>query len=109
MKVKGLKHFIKDVNSQKSGVSTDERIKQELFKIKKKKKKKGNLKSVFAKMCFIQLLGYDLNFGLKQIKHLLKSKDSSENFFGWLALSIIVHNEKDVIASLLSLIIQKFH
>lgn len=105
MKIKGLHNFITEVNDPKLAISPEDRIQNELFKIKKsfiKKSKKMYLtKKGVAKLCYIELYGCHVTFGFPQIQSLIKSRDSSDNFFGWIATVIIIGNNSALLNELI--------
>ncbi|OHT04905.1 hypothetical protein TRFO_27525 [Tritrichomonas foetus] len=105
MKIKGLIHFINEVNDSKASPCPYNRIQLELMKIKKsflkKKMKMYSTKKCIAKLCYIELFGCHVTFGFQQIKSLLKSRDLSDNFFGWLATIILIGNDRNLIKELI--------
>ena len=105
MKIKGLHNFISEVNDPKSTMTPEYRIQLELVKIKKslikkKKKKMYNTKKCIAKLCYIELYGCHVTFGFPQILTLLRSRDLSDNFFGYLATVILVDENQSFIMEL---------
>ena len=94
MKLRALRKFVNKMINPKSKKSPDERIQRALLKIKKKflKKKlsKKQTKRCIVKLCFIELSGYHVTFGLEQMKLLLGSKKLGDNRIGWMAVLVIL-------------------
>ncbi|KAK6456736.1 adaptin N terminal region-domain-containing protein [Scheffersomyces xylosifermentans] len=115
--MKGLTQFIVDLRNSKDLQEENKRINLEINNIQTKFSSNLNgyqKKKYVCKLIYIYLLGYidAIDFGLKETFELLNSSAYSEKQLGYVALSVLVNNDKakqttkDYLNSSLSLVHQ---
>jgi len=92
---RGLRNFISDIRSAKSKEEEIKRVDKELGNIRKKFANSSALKSYDKKkyvwkMCYIYILGYDVDFGHMEMISLLSSTKFSEKNVGYMAVSLLL-------------------
>lgn len=93
---RGLHNFITDIRNSPGKDEERKRIDDELAKVRGKFTNSSNLtaydkKKYILKMCYIYLLGYDIDFGHKEFIALLSSTKFSEKAVGYLAIALMLH------------------
>ena len=78
-----------------------ERVDKEMAKIRKKFTQKTRLtgygqRKYVWKMVYMQMLGYEVDFGAQEVVNLISSTKFSEKSVGYLAVSILLANVKDL-------------
>lgn len=91
----GLKHFISEIRNSKSKDEERVRVDKELANIRQKFANTANLtsyqkKKYVSKLCYIYMLGYDVDFGHMEFISLLSSTKFSEKSVGYLAFSLML-------------------
>eukprot|EP00124_Ichthyophonus_hoferi_P002493 Ihof_evm1s172 gene=Ihof_evmTU1s172 len=105
--MKGLKKFIIDLRNCKSKEAETQRCNKELANIRKQfKGDSKNLdgyqkKKYVCKLVYIYLLGYDIDFGHMEAVSLLSSAKFSEKHVGYLFISVLLHENCDLVRLLI--------
>jgi len=92
---RGLHNFITDIRNSVSKEDEKKRIEIELANIRKKFSNSSSLssyqkKKYVWKMCYIYVLGYDIDFGHLEFISLLSSTKYSEKAVGYMAVSLLL-------------------
>lgn len=92
---RGLHNFISEIRNAKSREEERSRVDQELANIRLKFSAAANLssyqkKKYVWKMCYIYMLGYDVDFGHLEFISLLSSTKFQEKSVGYMALSMML-------------------
>lgn len=92
---RGLHNFISDIRNSSGKDNERRRVDDELAKIRSKFSESAAMtsydkKKYILKMCYIFLLGYEVDFGHMQFISLLSSTKFSEKAVGYLAISLMV-------------------
>lgn len=92
---RGLQNFISDLRNAPSKEVEQQRIDKELANIRQKFSNPGKLdaygrKKYVWKMCYIHMLGYEVDFGHMEIVALISSPKYSEKSVGYVALSLLL-------------------
>lgn len=100
--IQSLKVFIADTRAcanKEEEVKLVENAKQEIRKkFSDNSKVSGAEKKAFIwKLVYVKLMGYDVDFCLDKVVDLLGSKDGSEKYTGYIALSLLVPEDNEVI------------
>ena len=106
LNMKGLNLFIQDIRKCTSPEEESQRVDKELKKIRAKFLSKTNLsgyhrKKYVWKLLSIKLMGYDVNFGYKEVLLLLSSSKYSEKYTGYITAPILIPEyEEDIYSNL---------
>jgi AP-2 complex subunit alpha len=109
-KMRGLNNFIQDIRVCKDRDDEERRVNEEKANIRQKfsdtRKMTGyDRRKYVAKLMYIFLLGYDVDFGhLEALKLLADGKQFSRKQFGYLFLSLFLHESHEMVP----LVIQSF-
>jgi len=99
--IRGLHNFISDIRNCPTKEIESKRVNKELANIREKIKKKkldGYLrKKYIAKIMYMFILGYEVDFGLIEAVNLLSSEKFSEKQMGYLAMGLFLHEQHDMI------------
>ena len=92
---RGLHNFISEIRNAKSKDEERSRVDQELANIRQKFSATANLssyqkKKYVWKMCYIYMLGYDIDFGHLEFISLLSSTKFQEKSVGYMAFSMML-------------------
>jgi AP-2 complex subunit alpha len=92
---RGLHNFISDIRNSAGKDEERKRIDDELAKVRGKFTNSSNLtsydkKKYILKMCYIYLLGYEVDFGHVEFIALLSSTKFSEKAVGYLAIALML-------------------
>eukprot|EP01090_Pellita_catalonica_P000322 TRINITY_DN10217_c0_g1_i1.p1 TRINITY_DN10217_c0_g1~~TRINITY_DN10217_c0_g1_i1.p1 ORF type:complete len:992 (-),score=177.03 TRINITY_DN10217_c0_g1_i1:33-2840(-) len=104
--MKGLLHFISDIRDCQSNESEQKRVTKELANIRhnflEDQSIKGyNVKKYVAKLVYIYMLGYDVDFGHKQALNLIHSHTYSDKQIGYLAVGLFLHEDHELLPLLI--------
>lgn len=104
--LRGLNIFVHEVRNTQNAEDEAARVDKEIKKIRTKFLSKTNLsgyerKKHLFKLLFAKLLGYDVNFGYKEIASLVKSTKYSEKYTGYITLGILVPEYEDEVFKML--------
>ena len=104
--LKGLNIFVHEVRNTQNAEEEAARVDKEVKKVRTKFLSKTNLsgyerKKHLFKLLFVKLLGYDVNFGYKEIVSLVKSTKYSEKYSGYITLGILVPEYEDEVFKML--------
>ena len=89
----GLVNFIAEMRECRSGEQERARVNKELANIRKKFRDSQSgyqTKKYVAKLLYMSILGYDVDFGLAEAMRLLVSTKYSEKQMGYLAISLLL-------------------
>jgi len=91
----GLHNFIKEIRDSKSKEEERSRVDKELGNIRKKFFSSSNLssyqkKKYVWKMCYIYMLGYEVDFGFMEFISLLSSTKFQEKSVGYMAVALFL-------------------
>lgn len=89
----GLVNFIAEMRECRSKELEQARVNKELANIRKKFRETQNgyqNKKYVAKLLYMSILGYDVDFGLQEAMRLLVSNKYSEKQMGYLAISLLL-------------------
>lgn len=99
--MKGLVRFIADLRNARARDLETKRINQELANIRLKFKDPSlngyQKKKYICKLIYIYILGYDVNFGHLESISLISSNIYSEKQIGYLAVSIFLNENSDIL------------
>ncbi len=92
---RGLHNFISEIRNTKSKEEERSRVDQELANIRQKFSTTANLssyqkKKYVWKLCYIYMLGYDIDFGHLEFISLLSSTKFQEKSVGYMAFSMML-------------------
>ena len=94
--MRGLMMFIGDIKAATGRVQEEQRVMQEIMKIKKAFTSKSisgyNRKKYMWKLIYIYMLGYEVDFGLNEINSLMNSLKYSEKCTGYIAISVLIRD-----------------
>lgn len=98
--LRGLNIFVHEVRNTQNHEEEALRVDKEVKKVRSKFLSKSNLsgyerKKNLFKLLFIKLLGYEVNFGYKEIASLVAGKKYSEKYTGYVTLAILVPEYED--------------
>lgn len=98
---RGLQNFISDLRNAPSKAAEGMRVEKELANIRKKFAQSGTLdsysrKKYVWKLCYIFMLGYEVDFGHMEVIYLLASPKFSEKGVGYMAVSLLMKPEDDI-------------
>ncbi|GAA5873421.1 hypothetical protein JCM16303_001119 [Sporobolomyces ruberrimus] len=99
--MKGLTQYIADLRSCRVRELEEKRINKEMAHIRQKFKD-GNLdgrqkKKYISKIIFTSILGYPVDIGHMEAVNLISSPKYSEKQIGYLALTLLMHENSDII------------
>ncbi|CAH7690085.1 adaptin N terminal region-domain-containing protein [Phakopsora pachyrhizi] len=99
--MKGLNQYIADLRACRVRELEEKRINKEMANIRQKFKD-GNLdgyskKKYLAKIVFTYILGYQVDIGHMEAVNLISSTKYSEKQIGYLALTLLLHENSDLI------------
>lgn len=99
--MKGLVRFIADLRNARARDLETKRINQELANIRLKFKDPSlngyQKKKYICKLIYIYILGYDINFGHLESISLISSNTYTEKQIGYLAVSIFLNENSDLL------------
>lgn len=99
--MKGLVRFIADLRNARERELEAKRVNQELANIRHNFKDSNingyQKKKYICKLIYIYILGYDINFGHLESISLINSNVYSEKQIGYLAISILLNENSDMI------------
>ncbi|VVT58270.1 uncharacterized protein SAPINGB_P006122 [Magnusiomyces paraingens] len=99
--MKGLVRFIADLRNAREREVEAKRINQELANIRNKFKDTGlsgyQKKKYICKLIYIYILGYEVNFGHLESISLISSNTYSEKQIGYLAVSVLLNENSDML------------
>lgn len=113
--MRGLKNFIMDIRACKSKEAEQARVNKELANIRKNFKGEAKVldgttkkrvdgyqrKKYVCKLIYIYLLGYDIDFGHMEAVNLLASSKYWEKSVGYLFISVLLHEEHELVRLLI--------
>lgn len=99
---RGLRKFISDIRMCTSHEAEISRVRKELAKIRAKFASSKQLKSYdrkkyIWKLVYIRMLGYEVEFGHIEAVNLASSPVPAEKQVGYLALGVLIGNDKDLV------------
>ncbi|KAJ5895373.1 hypothetical protein N7495_007064 [Penicillium taxi] len=99
--MKGLVQFIADLRNARARELEEKRVNKELANIRQKFKS-GNLngyqkKKYVCKLLYVYIQGYDVDFGHLEAVNLISSTKYSEKQIGYLALTLFLHEEHEML------------
>mmetsp|Transcript_2271 Transcript_2271/g.3007 ORF Transcript_2271/g.3007 Transcript_2271/m.3007 type:complete len:986 (+) Transcript_2271:82-3039(+) len=99
--MRGLHVFISDIRNCQSKEEEEKRVNKELAKIRKKFKEAEidgyDRKKYVAKIVYMFMLGYDIDFGYIEAVTLLSAQKYQEKSIGYLALGILLHENHEML------------
>jgi len=99
--MRGLTNFISDLRSATTKEEEDKRVNKEMAKIRKKFKEADvsgyDRKKYVAKLIYMFMLGYDLDFGYMEAVSLLSSVKFQEKLIGYISLSLLLHENHEML------------
>ncbi|CAG8444197.1 3602_t:CDS:10 [Ambispora leptoticha] len=98
--MRGLTVFIADIRNCRVRELEEKRINKEMANIRAKFKD-GNLngyqkKKYVCKLLYMYILGWDIDFGHMEAVHLISSNKYSEKQIGYLAVTLLMHENSDL-------------
>ena len=92
---RGLQNFISDIRNCQSKEEERDRVEKELANIRQKFVASSSLssyqkKKYVWKMCYIFMLGYDIDFGHIEVISLLSSSKFQEKSVGYMGVSLLL-------------------
>ena len=98
---RGLQNFIAEIRNAKSKDEERKRVDKELANIRDKFGSTANLtsyqkKKYVWKMCYISLLGYDVNFGHMECISLVSSSKFQEKSVGYMSVALLLRPSDDL-------------
>ncbi|GMM53025.1 Apl3 protein [Starmerella bacillaris] len=117
MQIRGLSQFIADVRAASTAEAERTRIVSELQHIRRKissgktakSKSSYECRKVVAKLLFIYILGYDIDFGLEEMISLVKMPGFSEKHIGYLAISLLYRGNEKVQHDIMPVVVADLH
>eukprot|EP00656_Telonema_subtile_P051160 TRINITY_DN6821_c0_g1_i1.p1 TRINITY_DN6821_c0_g1~~TRINITY_DN6821_c0_g1_i1.p1 ORF type:complete len:704 (+),score=253.92 TRINITY_DN6821_c0_g1_i1:193-2304(+) len=107
---RGLHNFISEIRSAPSKEQEEKRVNKELANIRKKFRKTDldgyNKKKYIWKLLYCHLLGYEVEFGHMEAINLVTSTKYSEKSVGYVAMSLLVTENDDVLRLIINTILQ---
>ncbi|CAG8441346.1 3127_t:CDS:2 [Ambispora gerdemannii] len=99
--MRGLTVFIADIRNCRVRELEEKRINKEMANIRAKFKD-GNLngyqkKKYVCKLLYMYILGWDIDFGHMEAVHLISSHKYSEKQIGYLAVTLLMHENSDLV------------
>jgi hypothetical protein len=105
MNSRGLHNFLSQIYKSPNIAQSFNRMFLELYKIKKAflspRLSSKDRRKYIAKLCFIVLSGYSVNFGLPQIRDLVSARKISEQRIGWMAAVIVCGSDPEQVQTLM--------
>lgn len=99
--MKGLVVFISDLRNARAKELEEKRINKELANVRQKFKDPGlsgyHKKKYVCKLLYIYILGYTVEFGHLEAVGLISSRKFSEKQIGYLAVTLFLHENHDLI------------
>ncbi|KAI9220665.1 adaptin N terminal region-domain-containing protein [Blastocladiella britannica] len=99
--MKGLHTFVSDIRACRSREQEEKRINKELGHIRQKFKEGGmdgyNRRKYVAKLLYMALLGYQIDFGHVEAANLLASPKYKEKAMGYLAVTLLFNEASDAV------------
>ena len=108
MDMRGLSTFIADLRRDSAVTGGEKaRVEKELAKIRSKFQSKGELsgyhrKKYVCKLMYINILGYEVDFGHIEAVKLISSHIHSEKTVGYLACNLLIEQESELITLLVN-------
>ncbi|VTZ69157.1 AP-2 complex subunit alpha, putative [Plasmodium chabaudi chabaudi] len=106
--IKGLYCFIEEVRNCKSKEEEEQKILGEIIKIKKQFNEKNltnyKRKKYIWKLIYCHILGYSISLPYLNIIKLISSSDFSDKYCGYTALSLLVHDNNEILNMMVSTI-----
>jgi len=104
--MRGLTVFITDVRNATSKEEEEKRVNKEQAKIRKVFKEAKDVdgydrRKYVSKILYMYLLGYDIDFGYLEAINLLSSLKFQEKLIGYLAVSLLLHENHSMIPLLI--------
>ena len=101
---RGLSNFIADIRNAPNKDEERLRVDKELANIRLKFAQSAGLnsyqkKKYVWKMCYIYMLGYDIDFGHLEIISLLSSTKFQEKSVGYMGVALLVKPEDEIMTS----------
>lgn len=101
MSMRGLTVFIADIRNCRVRELEEKRINKEMANIRSKFKE-GNLngyqkKKYVCKLLYMYILGWDIDFGHMEAVNLIASNKYSEKQIGYLAVTLLFHENSDLV------------
>ncbi|KAK0233088.1 adaptin N terminal region-domain-containing protein [Armillaria fumosa] len=111
--MRGLTQFIADIRGARVRDLEEKRINKEMANIRKKFKE-GNLdgyqkKKYVAKIIFTYILGYKVDIGHMEAVNLISSSKYSEKQIGYLAVTLLMHENSDFLRLVVNSIRKDLH
>jgi hypothetical protein len=101
--MRGLTIFISDLRNAANKEEEESRVNREMARIRRKFKEKSksmsgyDRKKYVCKILYMYLLGYEPDFGYSEALNLLSSNKHSEKQIGYLTLSLVLHEDHEMI------------
>eukprot|EP00301_Raphidiophrys_heterophryoidea_P003277 c11487_g1_i1.p1 GENE.c11487_g1_i1~~c11487_g1_i1.p1 ORF type:complete len:1014 (-),score=266.40 c11487_g1_i1:149-3190(-) len=107
MSMRGLTVFISDIRQCQSKEQEQNRVDRELAHIRQRFLGEANLSGYHKrkyvwKMLYIHMLGYEIDFGHMEAINLVSSPKYSEKSVGYLACTLLLHEEHELLALLIN-------
>jgi len=107
MSMRGLTVFISDIRQCQSKEAEQKRVENELAHIRQRFLGEANLSGYHKrkyvwKMLYIHMLGYEIDFGHMEAINLVCSNKYSEKSVGYLACTLLLHEEHELLALLIN-------
>lgn len=106
--MRGLENFIASIRRAPTKEREGEKVRKELAKIRKKFTVKNvngyNRRKYMAKLLYLNMLGYDIDFGLKEALVLMNATKFQEKLMGYLAAGLTLYKSPAHVPEMVSAI-----